>query len=233
MPHCAAIGCNFQSKGNKETDISLHSFPHDKKRRRAWEYACGRAQLPKDPRLCSRHFTPDAFESFSRLRLQKELIGTCYKRRLKPNAVPTIFFFNESNVGLQRPRTVSGNRAKKRARQEMLDTLLGFNSQSTAAIVALEVEPSDTYVTPIKGESDDVRADSINESVSPQKSPSKTDATTATGINTSDAAVQWPADAHYPVIKDHTYAGKHEVGLEKTSTTCLDLFLSDIQLKTG
>uniref|UniRef100_A0A672LBK1 THAP-type domain-containing protein n=1 Tax=Sinocyclocheilus grahami TaxID=75366 RepID=A0A672LBK1_SINGR len=78
MPHCAAFGCNFQSKGNKSSDVSLHSFPSDKKRRKEWEDACGRIQLPKDPRLCSRHFSPDAFEAFSR-------------PQLKPNAVPSIF----------------------------------------------------------------------------------------------------------------------------------------------
>ncbi len=75
MPHCAAFGCNFQSKGNKGSDVSLHCFPTDKKRRKEWEDACGQAQLPKDPRLCSRHFSPDAFEAFSRPQLLKELTG--------------------------------------------------------------------------------------------------------------------------------------------------------------
>uniref|UniRef100_A0A667ZYF9 THAP domain-containing protein 1 n=1 Tax=Myripristis murdjan TaxID=586833 RepID=A0A667ZYF9_9TELE len=62
-----------------EDDVSLHCFPTDKKRRKEWENACGRTQFPKDPRLCSRHFSPD-------------LTGAAgYKRRLKPDAVPTIF----------------------------------------------------------------------------------------------------------------------------------------------
>uniref|UniRef100_A0A672KU85 THAP-type domain-containing protein n=1 Tax=Sinocyclocheilus grahami TaxID=75366 RepID=A0A672KU85_SINGR len=76
------------SKGNKSSDVSLHSFPSDKKRRKEWEDACGRIQLPKDPRLCSRHFSPD-----------KEL--TCadgFKRRFKPNAVPSIFPHKESKL---------------------------------------------------------------------------------------------------------------------------------------
>uniref|UniRef100_A0A8C6LU82 THAP domain-containing protein 1 n=1 Tax=Nothobranchius furzeri TaxID=105023 RepID=A0A8C6LU82_NOTFU len=64
MPHCAAFGCNFQSKGNKGSDVNSHSFPTGKKRRKQWEDACGRTQLPKDPRLCSRHFSPDAFEAY-------------------------------------------------------------------------------------------------------------------------------------------------------------------------
>lgn len=41
MPHCAAFGYNFQSKGNKGSNVSLHSFPSDKKRRKMWENACG------------------------------------------------------------------------------------------------------------------------------------------------------------------------------------------------
>ena len=90
--HTAAFGCSFQSKGNEGSNVSLHSFPCDKKRRKKWDSACGRIQLPKDSRLCSRHISPDA-----RPQLLKEL--TCaagYKRRLKPNTVPTIFSAKES-----------------------------------------------------------------------------------------------------------------------------------------
>uniref|UniRef100_A0A8C6PE97 THAP-type domain-containing protein n=1 Tax=Nothobranchius furzeri TaxID=105023 RepID=A0A8C6PE97_NOTFU len=74
MLHCAGFGCNFQSEGNKRSDVSLHSFPTGKKRRKQWEGACRRTQLPKDPRLCSQHFSPDVFEI-----------------RWKVNALPTIF----------------------------------------------------------------------------------------------------------------------------------------------
>uniref|UniRef100_A0A1A8PF11 THAP-type domain-containing protein n=1 Tax=Nothobranchius rachovii TaxID=451742 RepID=A0A1A8PF11_9TELE len=92
MPHCAAFGCNFQSEGNKGSDVSLHSFPTGKKRRKQWEDACGRTQLPKDPRLCSQHFSPDAFEAYSRPQLLNELTRAAgYKRRWKLNALPTIF----------------------------------------------------------------------------------------------------------------------------------------------
>uniref|UniRef100_A0A1A7XTY7 THAP domain-containing protein 1 n=1 Tax=Iconisemion striatum TaxID=60296 RepID=A0A1A7XTY7_9TELE len=83
--HCAAFGCNFQSKVNKGSDVSLHSFPTDKKRRKQW-------QLPKDPRLCSRHFFPDAIEAYSRPQLINDLTEVArYKQRLKLNALPTIF----------------------------------------------------------------------------------------------------------------------------------------------
>ncbi len=124
MPHCAAFGCNFQSKGNKGSDVSLHCFPTDKKRRKEWEDACGRAQLPKDPRLCSRHFSPDAFEAFSRPQLLKELTGAAgYKWRLKPNALPTIFPHKEH----KRPLGVS----EMRQRQETPDVSLICFCQSS------------------------------------------------------------------------------------------------------
>lgn len=75
MLHCAAFGCNFQSKGNKGNNVCLHSFPKDKKRRNEWEIACGHTEFPKDPRLYSRHFTVDAFDAFSRPKMLKELTG--------------------------------------------------------------------------------------------------------------------------------------------------------------
>uniref|UniRef100_A0A3P8YMA7 THAP-type domain-containing protein n=1 Tax=Esox lucius TaxID=8010 RepID=A0A3P8YMA7_ESOLU len=98
--HVGRDGARLQ----RGSDVSLHCFPHEKKIRKQWEVACGRVQLPKDPRLCSRHFSPDAFEAFSRL---KELTGAAgYKRRLKPNAVPSIFPHKEP----KRPRITCSSR---------------------------------------------------------------------------------------------------------------------------
>ncbi len=115
MPHCVAFGCTFQLKYNWKSDVSLHS---DKKRRKVWENACGQIQLPKDPRLCSCHFSPDAF---SRPQLLKKLTGaTGNKQRLKPNAVSTIFSHKES----KRPRIASEICSTKCERQEVLDALL-------------------------------------------------------------------------------------------------------------
>lgn len=88
MLHYAAFCCNFLSKGNKGTDVSLHSFPHEKKK----EKAMGGCLLTTPTRPKARHFSPDAFKAFSRPQLLKEV--TCasgYKQRLKPNAVSTIF----------------------------------------------------------------------------------------------------------------------------------------------
>lgn len=188
MPHCAAFGCTFQSKGNKETDVSLHSFTKDKKRRKLWEIACGRKQLPMDPRLCSRHFSPEAFDAFSRPMLMKELTGVGhYKRRLKPNAVPTVFQHKPTKL----PRETTEVRSRKRQRQEMLDYLLGECKQTATADVAVGGDQSGTITE------DESCIQSTQQSVSVQYSPKTNDVATQTEKYTSDAAVQRPADAHH------------------------------------
>ena len=178
MPHCAAFGCDFQSKGNKGSDVSLHRFPTDKKMRKKWEDACGRTQFPQDPRLCSQHFSPDAFEAFSRPQLLKELVGAAgYKRRLQSNAFPTIFSHKEP----KRPRGASEMRVKKRHRQETLDALLSRQpAPPVAASVTCLGEPSDTPL--VTEDADNPPLQSVKQSVSVtlQSSPNMINAATQT-----------------------------------------------------
>ena len=226
MPHCAAFGCDFQSKGNKGSDVSLHRFPTDKKMRKKWEDACGRTQFPQDPRLCSQHFSPDAFEAFSRPQLLKELVGAAgYKRRLQSNAFPTIFSHKEP----KRPRGASEMRVKKRHRQETLDALLSRQpAPPVAASVTCLGEPSDTPL--VTEDADNPPLQSVKQSVSVtlQSSPNMIDAATQTDSDTSDAAVQWPADVHRVVTMDHAYTDTQELhGQEEEDTRSLYLFPSD------
>ena len=83
---CIAVGCS-----NTHTDgVSLFSFPQNPSLRARWNKQVQRT--PADWRdatdysvLCSEHFTNNCFEEFS-------VIGGIQKRRrLKPDAVPTIF----------------------------------------------------------------------------------------------------------------------------------------------
>ncbi|KAJ8364951.1 hypothetical protein SKAU_G00137820 [Synaphobranchus kaupii] len=60
-------------------------------------------------------------------------------------------------------------------------------------------------MTLIMEEPDNPLVQSVQQSLSVQCSPSKTDAATQTDIETSDAAVQWPGDVHYPVTTDYVY----------------------------
>jgi len=169
MPHCAAFGCNFQSKGNKNSNVSVQCFPSEKKRRAEWEKACGRTQLPKDLRLCSRHFSPDAFESFCRPQLLKELTGAgSSKQRLKPNAVPTMF----SHKAPKCPRLASKKRWETRERQATLDALL-VDCKPAPPVTASECEPSDTTLD--TEEPDDSPVHVVLPSVSVQFSSTTTD----------------------------------------------------------
>ena len=150
-----------------------------------------------DPRLCSRHFSPEAFDAFSRPMLMKELTGGGnYKRRLKPNAVPT-------HKPTKLPRGTTEVRSRKRQRQDMLDYLLGGCKQTATADVASGGEQWDTITEEAVDES---YIQSRQQSVSVQYSPKTNDVTTQTEKHTSDAAVLWPADAHQLITNDHVYA---------------------------
>ncbi|KAJ7376154.1 hypothetical protein OS493_036628 [Desmophyllum pertusum] len=119
MPHCCAFGCNFTSKKNKNTSVTLHSFPKEPKLRKTWMNAVHRATLPKDPRLCSQHFGPDTFDDS--IRLQQNLVGHCrWKRKLKQNAIPSIF----AHKPVKKPRLASEQRAARRQRQQTIEEAL-------------------------------------------------------------------------------------------------------------
>ena len=113
MPHCVAFDCNIQAK-NKENDpkVRLHNFPNDAAIRRAWIHAVGRTSLPKDPRLCSKHFEEDCFEESYLMEVR--LMGSSNsKKSLKPGAIPTLFSHKRPKGG----RASSVQRAQKRERE--------------------------------------------------------------------------------------------------------------------
>ena len=56
MPHCAVVGCNNQAKKKDDPSVCFHCFPEKPELYRAWVNAVKRTTLPKDPRVCSRHF---------------------------------------------------------------------------------------------------------------------------------------------------------------------------------
>ena len=114
MPHCVAFGCNKQTKYRKNPSVSFHAFPKDERFRQAWIRAIGRTSLPKNPHLCSEHFEAGCYED--RVRLEGELLGSCpWKRKLKPDAIPTMF----SHKKAAPTRLTSRKRAEKKQRQEV------------------------------------------------------------------------------------------------------------------
>ena len=114
MPHCVVVGCNEQAKKNKDPKVRFHCFPEDPELYRAWVNAVKRTTLPKDPRVCSRHFERACFDESFLMELQ--LMGSSRKKiSLKPDAIPTIF--PHKSVKAARPSSVQ--RAEKRQRLEV------------------------------------------------------------------------------------------------------------------
>lgn len=105
MPHCAAFECNVHPT------IGFHVFPRDNELRQAWIYVIGRTSLPKDPRLCSKHFEEHCFKESYLMKLR--LLGSSRMfNPPKPDAVPTLFSLRPAAP----VRLSSVKRAEKRQR---------------------------------------------------------------------------------------------------------------------
>ena len=91
MPRrCVAAGCDTVSG----MGYSLHSFPKDETTRRKWTSAVKRQRVNWDgpssrSLLCSKHFKEDCFVTEG-VRY-RDALGVPAQKRLKPDAVPTIF----------------------------------------------------------------------------------------------------------------------------------------------
>lgn len=96
--YCPVYGCSSDSQKNKDGILHFFDFPQaskgpeEKKRRDIWINFCKRKRFvpSKATRICSLHFTPDAYVPASSPEFLKS-IGFSEKRRLilKDDAVPT------------------------------------------------------------------------------------------------------------------------------------------------
>lgn len=116
MPRrCVAAGCNTTSG----LGYSLHGFPRDQSLRAKWIRAVKRQRSNWDgpsahSMLCSKHFEPQCFVTEG-VRY-RDAIGLPTKKRLKPDAIPTLFPCSIHSTG--RPTTPPPRRvAEKRQRQ--------------------------------------------------------------------------------------------------------------------
>ena len=89
--------------------MRFHAFPRDKERKKIWEQATrikNFAATSNDV-LCAQHFTPDSYVTGG--------VG----ERLREDAVPTIFFINETSIRPPpRKRPAPNNEAEKDEREE-------------------------------------------------------------------------------------------------------------------
>ena len=94
---CSAVGCKsgYDSNGD-DSHVTLHSFPQDAELREKWIRAIPRKDFVPSTysRLCSLHFQQcdflDARTDSNKSRLKNKSC-TPLRRRLKPDAVPSVF----------------------------------------------------------------------------------------------------------------------------------------------
>ncbi|XP_049517109.1 uncharacterized protein LOC125942904 [Dermacentor silvarum] len=128
MPTCCAVGCsNSVAKGGK-----LFAVPRGKrdlKRRAIWLHRIGRKNFDcHRGRLCEKHFTDDQFEPV--------ILARTGCKKLKPNAVPSIF--------LHRP--VPKERKPPRRREKEAVYAAASDKPGSSAETTPDPEPTcDTY----------------------------------------------------------------------------------------
>ena len=119
MVHCIAFGCN-----NKDADvkrgISFFRLPKSAKMRSAW---LSRLKLQNPPvsdnvRVCSDHFTAEDMNED----MQASMGFKKSVRRLKHDAVPSVFVFSKKSA----PRETSAKRAERFAKKQVGQATHGF-----------------------------------------------------------------------------------------------------------
>ena len=119
MVNCCVPECTNHS--TKTKSVSYHKIPTDQALQKAWIARIKRENLPpvKNCYVCSEHFEDSCFE----VNLMEKLSGMKRKRKLKSDAVPSIFNFSSSTKPAKR-RATSENRIKRKQHQEVAWALL-------------------------------------------------------------------------------------------------------------
>ncbi|XP_018315375.1 THAP domain-containing protein 1 [Mycetomoellerius zeteki] len=96
---CNVNGCgNYLAKTKKiGGKIKYFSFPKDPVLSNKWHQACGKKNISKYSRICSKHFSDACFTK----NLQQQLLGysPSKTRKLRPDAIPTLHLRTVSNEG--------------------------------------------------------------------------------------------------------------------------------------
>ena len=139
---CVAAGCS----NTPSERISLHKFPADPKLREKWVKQVRRTRAQWTPTkhsvLCSEHFSEDSFEVDSAI---AATFGISKKRRLKSDAVPTIFK-RQSSVG-------SGSEDQRVPRKRSADPLAATSSKRARGAVEKRerIRVSSSYFSIVMG----------------------------------------------------------------------------------
>ncbi|KAJ4426849.1 hypothetical protein ANN_26648 [Periplaneta americana] len=136
MPGCAAVGCSNSAKKG----MLMKRFPKDPARRKEWHIKMKRDKWkPTDySYLCEVHFAPDMWE-------KTRIDGT---RKLKSNAVPTIFFFSPPSAMKRKPpikRKASAPKATKSSSSPVLDSQVVPQNMAVSIGSGAELQPSSSH----------------------------------------------------------------------------------------
>ena len=116
MVRCCVPDCTNHS--SKTKSVSYHKIPSNRALKNAWIGRIKRANLPpiNNCYVCSDHFEDSCFE----VNLMEQLTEQKRKRRLKRDAVPSVFNFNKPT----KRRPTSKDRLKRKQDQEVSTDML-------------------------------------------------------------------------------------------------------------
>uniref|UniRef100_A0A6P7FA01 THAP domain-containing protein 1-like n=1 Tax=Diabrotica virgifera virgifera TaxID=50390 RepID=A0A6P7FA01_DIAVI len=138
---CSIALCNSDNQSKMvHKNIMFFRFPNDPKMAKIWVGVCKRKDqfLPKNGRICSKHFTADSFTRD----LQYELMGVSSKNRrsLKEDAVPTL------HLPFSKPAKNNKKREERMRKRESKKCVQNLLDLATASDLASECHGKGTLV---------------------------------------------------------------------------------------
>lgn len=127
MVCCAIASCTNHGRQGSKLGINFHTFPKNNETKQKWINACKRADSfsVDNARVCSIHFADSDYERD----LKSELLNLPPKRKLKPDAVPTLHLPSSSVDlrGSNEPNNEREIRAQKRSYRKEVEEILQVN----------------------------------------------------------------------------------------------------------
>jgi len=135
MPGCAIPMCKTYSvnRNRKKTaeQVIYHYLPRDPFFKNIWLSLCRKNANGDHARVCSKHFTEDSYERD----LQAELLGVVRRKRLRPDAVPTLNLFTPTAQPQPSADTVQP------VEQNDVEVVSDSSTDSTGIAPSVETEP--------------------------------------------------------------------------------------------
>ena len=124
--YCAVADCTNNSKEGKAKGLVFHEFPKSRSDiRNKWIAQCRRKDKvnPTSSRMCSAHFSTDDYERD----LRNELLGLPPRKKLKLDAIPTLFKSRPPAIPSTGERA-RAERSERKSRKVFVDAILATHS---------------------------------------------------------------------------------------------------------